>query len=190
MTLHLLVVGERTSPDDDIDPVAFQVTARGDAPFVMRRCRSPHGLVKVVRDVVIERGMLIDTLDLYDHAAPDHARMGDGILFDIAGKGISILRSLRPFLTPDARVRLLGCETARGKEGQKLLKMLRDELGGGVVVYGTLGTIIPSLFEGGLFRRDQETSFLFSSTEASSRVAPSWEDRQREIATFLRAHRA
>lgn len=189
MTLHLLVVGERTSPDDDIDPVADQVTARGGDPFVMRRCRSPHALVKVIRDVVIERGMLIDTLDLYDHAARDHVRMGDATLFDIAGKGVSILRSIRPFLTPDARVRLLGCETAQGEEGRELLKMLCKELGGGVVVYGTLGTITETLFVGGLFRWDKEMSFLFSSTEASLRVAPSWEDRQREIATFLRAHR-
>lgn len=188
MAVHLLIVGRRKRPvgnDADIEAVAAQVHC-SNRDFVMKRGNTPAEVVTVARDVARKRGM-IDTLDLYDHAACDHLTMGDGRLFDIQGTGAPIFRKLRPFLSKDARVRLLGCETAVAAQGQQMLKMIRQEIGGSVVVYGTLANVTPDLFKGGIFRRAREERWLFSSTEADARVAPSWRERQIEIDDWHRS---
>lgn len=190
MTVHLLVIGQRASydyddTDADIEAVAEQVKCPRDG-FVMKRCRSPSALARIIQQVAAEEGM-IETLDFYDHASRDHIIMGDGRLFDVRGSDLTILRKLGLFLTKDARIRLLGCETALGAQGQQMLRVIRQELGGSVVVYGTLGNVTPDLFDGGIFLRSEEERWLFSSTEADARLAPSWQERQIEIDNWLRA---
>jgi hypothetical protein len=126
---------------------------------------------------------MIDVLDIHDHGKPGHIYMGDDYLFHYNGTGRLIARSLRPLLTTDARVRLLGCLTACGAQGQQLLTMLKEELGT-AVIYGTNALIDASRFGSGGFDRRWDDSFLFSSTDAVTRIAPDHAGRVAEIASW------
>jgi hypothetical protein len=169
----------------DFDAVAS--AARETPSFFVRRCKSPEQLIGRVREVAAANGP-IDVLDIHDHGKRGHLRLGTGLLFHHEGAGLHLARALRPYLTPDARIRLLGCETAVGDEGRRLLSMLRDELGGAIVIYGTLATIVPDSFEEGVFLKSSEDVYLFSSTEAMRREAPTWEDRLAELRSWSAAH--
>ena len=142
MTIHLMVVGRHNErPGFNVGIEEAFVLARPAPGFEVVRCDSPRELVSTVRDVVRRTGQMIDVLDLYDHADSGVQEMGEGILFDYTGTGREIARALRPLLTRDARVRLLGCKTALGPHGQRLLTWLREELGQSIVVYGTISPV-------------------------------------------------
>src|SRR4051812_25346463 len=112
MSIHLLIVGRHSPLDPEIEPAA-EVTRESGA-FHTARCSSPLELLPTVRDHAARFGV-IDTLDLFDHGGNGHLFMGNRVLFNDDGTGRLIARWLRPLLTPDARVRLLGCETAVGE---------------------------------------------------------------------------
>jgi Domain of unknown function (DUF4347) len=175
MSVNLLVVGQHpeTSPrfDPDFDLVARM--ARCTETFKVARCCSPDALAQTVRSVASASHTPVDTLDLFDHGGGGFLWMGEQKLFIQDGTGLSIARALRPLLTIDARVRLLGCETAVGAAGRALLTMLREALGGSVVVYGTVTTTDSTNFDHTGFRKIDEERILFSSTEAATATAPS-----------------
>lgn len=202
MTVHLLVVGERAAEarlanDTDLDDAA-RMSEQASPPFFVRRCASPRDLARIVREIAVEYGR-VDTLDLHDHGARGHLTMGDAILFAGDGArpydgalkiGADIAAELWPLLTPDARVRLLGCETARGDEGRRLLLQLRAALGGRVTVFGTLGRIDTGQFDASGFQKLYlEELYLFSSTEAESRGGPTFEARDQEIVAWAEEQR-
>lgn len=182
-----MVIGKRSDeyrrPDDSlIDDVVRIVTQKPETPqswFIVRRCCHPQDLVQIVRRVAIEHGK-IDTLDLYDHGAPGRQRMGREILFNGAGLNLDIARETRPLLAEHARVRLLGCETAWGDRGRKMLLDLRDafDKNQGVVVYGTIALVDVSEFgEVGFKRKHLEEIYLVSSTEVRDEKVRTLDER-------------
>jgi hypothetical protein len=187
MGIHLLIVGQHHHYDRNIDPVYGMTKSSQTETFKVEQCSSPSALVKTVRGVARTNSRMIDALDLYDHGASGHLYMGDEKLFVQDGTGRLIARALRPLLTPDARVRLLGCETAVGDDGRALLLMLREELGR-AVIYGTLRNVYPKHFDHGGFRVRWDDTFLFSSTEAAMRPVPTHSDREAELASWAAAN--
>ncbi|KYG08007.1 hypothetical protein BE21_26080 [Sorangium cellulosum] len=187
MAIHLLVVGEPAQPDPSTSQISDAADlARPTETFKVVRCASPRALVGTVRGVVRSSFQKVDVLDLFDHGRPGCQEMGDGVLFDHQGAGQDIAHELRPLLTADARVRLLGCETALGHAGQRLLQILAAGFGGSIVVYGTTSLVqagdpVHHEFDAHGFKKDREEAFLFSSTEAATRLMPSRDARDAEI---------
>lgn len=185
MSIHVMFVGRM---DVDEDETRLVLKAAPDEPergFFVVSCRSPDEVVPRARDIA-RKGM-IDVLDFVDHGDDGRFRMGINMLFNDSGTGRQIARALRPLLTPNARVRLLGCETALGESGQRLLMMLQREFGDGVAVYGTLCRITHQQFGPHGFQKRYEERFLFSATEAATRLAPTFEERADEVVEWYRS---
>ena len=144
-------------------------------------------LLERVKHVVTCTNQLIDTLDIYAEGGEGFLLLDQEKLFGSDGTGWLIAASLRPFLTTDARVRLLGCLTAEA-DGRALLSMLRQAFGGSVVVYGTNWSVSENDFDEGGFDQTQDTT-LFSSTEAEAMPPPTKMAKQVEQARFLAAQR-
>ena len=81
-------------------------------------------------------------------------------------------RALREFLTEDASVFLLGCETGKGVNGQTLLLSLQEVLGGRRVIRGALVHLLVRNFDVNGFKPELECPTLYSSTEAKVGPAP------------------
>lgn len=183
MSCHLLVLSDDGSGDSEADDVLATVEPEG--AFRVARCGSPGELIRTVATAALAGGV-IDTLDLFAHGGPGHLWMGNEVLFEHGGGGLPMARWLRPYLTPDARVRLLGCKTALGEEGRGLLLGLQREIGGGIVVYGTVTRVTVEEFHERGFDEDLSALFLFSSTEAVTRPAPDLTGRALEIQAWVR----
>jgi hypothetical protein len=186
MGIHLLIVGEHTPQDTDIRAVYLDALDNKMETFKVELCASPGDLVSVVRKVALKCGAMIDVLDIHDHGRRGHIQLGGPVLFHEDGTGRSIARSLRSILTVNARVRLLGCETAVGGEGARLLTTLGEELEG-PVVYGSLTRIIAQHFNQGVFDRSLEERYLFSSTEALVSPGPDTSVRLAELRKWYRS---
>lgn len=182
MSMHLFLMGDVS--DGELAEIVAAV--KPDHTSKVVRCKTSEDVLRVVVNVALTEGV-IDRLDLYDHAGPGGFWLGEELLFSHDGTGLALARMLRPFLTPDARVRLLGCKTALGEEGRRLLLSLRQELGGGVAVYGTLDRVTSEHLGPGGFKVEWTEQLLFSSTEAAARVAPDTTQRMREIMARLGA---
>lgn len=187
MSIHLMVIGKRSVEhrrpnDDEIDAVVGivnRIPETRESSFIVRRCCFPSDIVQIVRRVAIEHGK-IETLDLYDHGAPGRQRMGHEILFNSDELNLDIARALRPLLAEHARVRLLGCETAWGVRGRKMLLDLRNAFDQNqrVVVYGTIALVNASEFGAtGFTRKHLEEIYLVSSTEVSNEKVRTIEER-------------
>lgn len=189
MAIHLMLVGhhepESEYADDDLGRILTRCKTDRAERFFVERCASPDEVVPTARRLAREGK--IDVLDLVDHGAEGRLRMGAGVLFGAGARGRYIVSGLRPLLTPNARVRLIGCATAQGQRGQELLAMLQRELGDGIAVYGTLRWITHEQFGPHGFKKLHEEHFLFSATEAASRVAPSPEERADEVVEWYRS---
>jgi|GEM_PF-4273373 hypothetical protein len=204
MTIHVLVVGRRArdrriANDEEILAVAALSATQAfphSQVFFVESCDSPTLLVQTVRKIVVQHG-LIDTLDLYDHGAGGALQMGDALLF--AGhednNGLNVAANLRPLLAKGARLRLLGCDTAVGHAGQRLLKQLHEVFGGDVTVYGTIAAITLSQFdEYGFKRKYFEELYLYSSLEANrdepmNRLPPTFDERDNELIAWGKEQR-
>lgn len=195
MCIHVLVVGHRPQGqkrpnDSEIDAIGALVDkyAFPHSPeFFVETCEAPEQLIPMLRKIATQHG-LIDTLDLYDHGAGGSLLMGNALLFHSAdAASTERAAELRPFLAKGARLRLLGCDTARGEAGQNLLMRLHDVFEGDVTVYGTIAGITLSQFDEYGFRRKYfEELYLYSSHEALrdvqlQKVAPSFDERDRAI---------
>lgn len=201
--LHVLVIGRQLSPKDNDQILEdFYDRVRLLNVFTIARCDDPHSLARVVREAVQKQAApehnLITTLDLFDHGGPGRMRMGNEMLslhhFNGGPKAEPSGQSaedLRDYLAPDARVRLLGCNTACGEEGRQLLLDLHAWLNqnGSTdrLAYGAIYNVRPDrIFDAhGRFNSD-EAVYLFSSREAQARVAPSIEERIKEIEERIR----
>jgi Domain of unknown function (DUF4347) len=190
VTVHLMVIGRRppehAMPDDGlIEAVTEIVTKQPELPettFFVRRCRFPRDLVQIVRRVALEHGR-IDSLDLYDHGSPGKQRMGQDILFNSEEKNLDIATALRPLLAEHARLRLLGCDTAWGMNGRKMLLDVRNALDPDhrVIVYGTIALVAASEFGiTGFVRKHLEEQYLVSSTEVQNQRARTYDERADE----------
>lgn len=187
MSIHLMIVGDhpKWSPGygAQFDLIAEQAVPTDT--FRVARCWSPQQLVPTVRGVAVERNMLVDTLDLVDHGGSGALFMGDDYLFRSDGTGLVLAQALRPLLTTDARVRLLDCNTATYDAGRTLLRTLRKAFGGSVVVHGTIVSLFYYNFGRSGFKKNLEDKFLFSSTDAELRIAPTADVRQAELSSIL-----
>jgi hypothetical protein len=194
MAIHLFIVAEE---DRFLDPFK---TARNRAvevenSFIVRTCRSPEALLMEIREVVLKTHQRVDTLDIFGHGCAGHQYLGNQVLFGVENGTLStgkeIAHGLRRFLTRDARVRLLGCMTAIGESGRALLLSLREELGESVVVMGTItslnardrppnGGFDDGEFDERGFNDTKEDDWLFSSTDARRKLAPTHRERAEE----------
>ena len=102
-------------------------------------------------------------------------------LFHWEGEGLERLGEIQAFLAPDARVRFLGCLVGTGDPGRTLLLKVRDALGCSRMAYGSFMFVDLENFVDGMFDPDFD-EFLFSSTEAQSGVAPTFQERLNQIA--------
>jgi Domain of unknown function (DUF4347) len=184
MSLHLLIVAQHEPTDDEFD-LAFELAEKTADDFRVAWCRSPGELIDTMRKAVTETLLEISTLDIYGHGSMGRQKLGEDVLFDAYDEN-GIARSMRKFLTPDAHVRLLGCTTALGDPGRKLLQDVRNALGEARVVYGTIVNCEACIDFGprGLLA-EMEDEYLFSSTEAISRKAPNQVERQEELGSWF-----
>ncbi|WP_224243447.1 DUF4347 domain-containing protein [Hyalangium gracile] len=146
--MQLTVFSYPRELDPELEPAVFQVNGPGD-PKRRRftRCQDPEWLDSIVKDVVDRAGARLQRLDLFGHGSPGTLTLGD------KGQEIvtpdestwSHLINLGEFLADTADVRLLGCETAIGEEGMKVLQGLSAALsrkpGQKRKVWGTTATI-------------------------------------------------
>lgn len=73
----------------------------------------------------------VRTVDLIGHGSPGRFKLGDELLFE-GDTGLECIDALRPFLSPRAALRLLGCDVAgatRVENGRALLSKLTARLG-------------------------------------------------------------
>lgn len=195
MGFHLLVVAQHTPAEWKDELVAQHVLKEKRDRFVVRRCQAPGALYNIVLQAVRDQGSPIRTLDLYDHGRPGHLTMGDPrheYLFDPFHIGHDIAKDLAKLLTPDAHVRLLGCETALGEQGKTMLVNLRKAFGKNIVVFGTISKIDPiENFDEDGFLALSEEARLFSSTEAAAlsggELAPDYDGRYRQRIAWRKA---
>lgn len=184
MGFHLTVFGQHDPSDEQDERIAAQLA--DDPPrFLLRRCARPGDLYEVVRSAVRDLNAPVRVLDLFDHGGNGHMTLGDPMsefLFDPDSTGHEVARSLSDLLTSDAHVRLLGCETALGEAGKRMLFNLQRAFGKGIVVLGTLAAVHPDRdFDGRGFRVEREEALLFSSTEAAAlpggKLPPTYDER-------------
>ncbi|MFT3837393.1 MAG: DUF4347 domain-containing protein [Myxococcaceae bacterium] len=174
MSRTLMVIGRHAVPDPMTEAVAAIVTA---APMV--RCASPQELVTEVAKAAL--GGPLDRLDLFDHGREGRLRMGDPVLFDYptgggAVTGSDIAQLLKTYLTGDAQVRLLGCNTGAGEPGRQLLLQLGEIFGAQRVVYGGLEYLYTIGFDAHGFLDVLTCPYLYSSKEAVNGPAPASTD--------------
>lgn len=183
MSLHLLIVARHDPPEDEFEDAAGQTQAT--ETFKVLRCNSPSELDGAIRGAVAESYLKVGRLDIYGHGKPGIQYLGDEILVDLPKCG-NFAMTVSKYLTPDADVRLLGCTTAEGADGQNLLLELHRKLGENRVVFGTIVNCEAEVDFGpeGLLV-EVEDEYLFSSTEAVTRKAPGQTARQEEICKWV-----
>lgn len=193
MAIHLFIVAQE---DNFLDPfkTAYERASAAQQVdgFVARTCRSPTDLLPVVREAVLQTRQRVHTLDIFGHGSAGFQYMGKEVLFGVSNgaltTGATIAQGLRRFLTPDARIRLLGCVTAVGESGRALLLSLREEVGASVTVFGTIASLNarPRPPQGGIddgefdergFKAVKDDDWLFSSSEARRRSAPTHDEQ-------------
>ncbi|MGN6107041.1 MAG: DUF4347 domain-containing protein [Kofleriaceae bacterium] len=149
----------------------------------VEECRGVQQLIATAGRLA-RNGQRIDVLDILDHGAPGGIVIGDEILFLSTATGLTIggdaARALAPFLAEHAHVRLLGCETARLAQGQRLLLDVANALGGRRIVFGTIDRV-----RGGHFHVErgftQSEALLYSSLAALDFRAPTSTQRSDHV---------
>jgi hypothetical protein len=96
----------------------------------------PNGVQRMVNAIIQKAGSThsIDVLRIYAHGRPGAINIAGGQIDaqdELSGIGLDSLAALKPqlqaltsYFAPGARVELLGCEVARGSDGEKLLLAL------------------------------------------------------------------
>lgn len=134
------------------------------------------------------KGGPIDLIDIVDHGRDGKMVLGADTLVESDGTsllaGATLADTLRPVLAAQARVRLLGCKTALGPTGRRMLTRLNRLLGDRVLVHGTIEAVTPAAFEDGEF--SQGPDLLFSSDAAFDSEAPNATTRQANLQRFYR----
>lgn len=146
-------------------------------------CTNVDRLVHQIGSIVLEYEQHIDQLDFHGHGSPGQQKLGEEILFDHTGIGMSIAAKLSVFLTDYARVRLVGCRSVMGENGAKLLRSLKKEFGRSVTVQGTVKSLDCRVdYDEGGFERAKEEQWLFSSTDldAGAVDGPNEDERTEE----------
>lgn len=178
MSIHLFVIARHNPVQSEFEFAANAAVATDE--FIVERCESPQEFLPTVRRVALQARKKIRLLDIYGHARRGQQSLGSGLLFDET-TGEDIAQGLRIFLTPTATVRLLGCDTAVGQQGKRLIETVRRNLGESRCVQGTIASF-SSRFSFGPngFAANLEDPLLFSSSSTQP-IAPTQVDRQREL---------
>ena len=196
MAIRVLVIAKHDPAQAMFEAAALRV-GRDTDTFAMRRCTAPGMLLDAVVSAVRTLNEPIGVLDLFAHGGSGRLHMGEpreSLLFSAdgvsAGPGQALAARLSDFLTQDAHVRLLGCETALDESGKRLLLSLQRAFGKSIVVYDALQAVRPSDFGVGGFLTSREEHTLFSSTEAKEleddEVAPTYDERGDELVVWRR----
>jgi len=130
--IHLAIVSYPAQLDATLEEIA-QTLARGvDGTRVLERAQAHSDLRFLVRQWHLRQREVV-TLDLIGHGAAGRLALGDELLFASDGTGLELADELAPFLSPRARVRLLGCGVGNvqsgGFDGGTLLRALECRLG-------------------------------------------------------------
>ncbi|MFY2562963.1 DUF4347 domain-containing protein [Corallococcus terminator] len=189
METHLTVISYTRlleSLFEDIDdvvklkgcPPQDGIEARGSLSStyaLIERCQKWQNLPNIALNV----GRPIDLLDLVGHGSSELFELGDEpfMMSHVEPpEVIAVLKRVRPYLAENARVRLLGCETAVGKSGLRMLKSVSRALER--EVFGTTVELFSTDFGPQGLDEDFASSWLYSSkndtpTEGTSREASS-----------------
>ncbi|RKH59223.1 DUF4347 domain-containing protein [Corallococcus aberystwythensis] len=139
----------------------------------IERCQKWKNLPNLALNV----GRPIDLLDLVGHGSSEDFELGDGpfLLSHVEPpEVIDVMKRVKPHLADKARVRLLGCETAVGESGLRMLKNLSRALEREVL--GTTVELLSTDFGPYGLSEEFASAYLYSShqdqpTEALSRDA-------------------
>lgn len=179
MTIHVLVTSSN-GKDPEARAVRRLVSPRPPA-FQLLCCSSPVGLVPALRNAVLSARQKIGLLDLHGHSGPGVHYLGRQILFKHGNTDLKIAEDIGMFLTDDARIRLLGCNSGAEERGRDLLRSLQRAFGKSRVVYGAIRNIwADEDFDWNGFKSALEDKWLFSSIEANGGVAPDQFKRNRD----------
>jgi hypothetical protein len=147
MGRHLTVISYLGAMDPLFEEIAFKAQPQGPHAFI--RCQRVYQL----HDLVMGAGRNLDRLDLVGHGSPSSFWLGEERLLGIGSEPPEVLKKLGAELPAGAEVRLLGCFTGVGEEGQTLLQSTSTVLDGRTV-HGTTARIEPRHFGATGLRED------------------------------------
>ena len=175
---RLLIIGKRKA--DPLSPIIQDGVGLGYTHVA--HCSTRLEFIEAVRHAATVSPL--ELVDIFDHGAPGAMAIGDELLLNIGASppNVEAFESLHHYLAPTAQVRLLGCNTAVGSPGRKLLVKLAAELGEQRIVFGTIDRVEPYHFGPDGFTLVEE--LLFSSVAALDSEAPSIGARINAILDF------
>jgi len=165
--MHLTVISYCETLDlvfEHVALIANPLVAPEKHAFV--RCQRPAQLYNAVASI----GRPVRLLDLYGHGAPGKLRLGDKELLDVRPRTWKVVAELEPLLAPDARIRLLGCNSAVGEGGFRLLHGLSAALSGRLVLGMTADIWYQDFGPSGI-RRQVAARWLVSSKALRAPIA-------------------
>jgi hypothetical protein len=184
---RILIIGDRESADvalpDNASPSEFGKIYELQLRYARERrlhsynhvirCRDSRDLCDTVSTLARESGQMVDVLDIFDHGAPGHMRLGRDVLFQYDGESLiggDVVKSLSSAMRQDACIRLLGCKTAKDERGRRLLTRLARTVDFSLRVYGTIERVRPVHFKDPGFLGKED--LLFGSEAATDQAAP------------------
>lgn len=162
--MHVTVISYTAQLDPGFEEVALRAVDGPGRRFL--RAQRPSELVyalAAIRQPIVR-------LDLYGHGAPGRLRLGDEVLVDADAAASGWLQGARASLAQAATLRLLGCETALGARGTRLLQTLADILD--VEVQGATGDLLPADFGPGGLLEETALRLLISARPTARSAAP------------------
>lgn len=173
--MHLTVIGYSARLDSEIEPSVFEVDGVSNYQRRFARCQFRDDLRWVVKHVVDEVDTRVSKLDIFGHGGPGLLQLSpqDGDVVTPDEESWGLFADLTDLLTATADVRLLGCDTAAGIDGPKVLAGLEAELsraGNARTVWGSLATLNWTDFGPMGFRTDVASEFLRPASRMSAPV--------------------
>lgn len=163
--MHLTVIGYSARLDPEIEPSVFEVDGVNNYWLRFVRCQAREDLYWAVKHVVDEVDEQVATLDIFGHGGPGLLQLNpqDGDVVTPREESWGLFARIGKLLTDTADVRLLGCDTAAGVDGPKVLSGVEAALsqdGKARTVWGSLATLNWTDFGPTGFRTDVASEFL------------------------------
>ncbi len=140
----------------------YDIVKNSNELTVIHGCTEDH-LLRGLLEAFHRHGP-IERLDLFTHGAPGSVSLNGVPLFAISASGDLVGRAtaehIAPLLAADATVRLLGCRTAVGDSGRKLMGELQRAFKAQRSVWGTLAATHHWHFNARGFDESWSTQFL------------------------------
>ncbi|GMU06379.1 DUF4347 domain-containing protein [Corallococcus caeni] len=177
MGRHLTVISYLGTMDPLFEEIAFKVQPQGVHAFI--RCQRIYQL----HDLIMGAGRTVERLDLVGHGSPTSFWLGEDPLLEVGRAPSEVLKKIAAELPAGAEVRLLGCFTGVGEEGQTQLQSTSTILDGRIV-RGTTARIEPRHFGPTGLREDYLA--LHSSQENGIATPTGFQaDKERSLSPHL-----